>query len=29
MYVDIDDEALTKYKERLIGDLPASVKRAT
>lgn len=29
MYVGIEDEALTKYKERLIGELPASVKRAT
>ena len=29
MYVGIEDEDLTKYKERLIGELPASVKRAT
>ena len=29
MYVDIEDEAMTKYKERLIGELPASLKRAT
>ena len=29
MYVDIEDEAMTKYKERLIGELPPSLKRAT
>jgi len=29
MYIGIEDEALTKYKERLLGNLAGNVKRAT
>lgn len=29
MYVGIEDEDLTKYKERLLGDLSGAVRRAT